>query len=205
VSRLIAVCGHSRARIAGHDWGAAVAWWTALRFPAEVERLAILNVPHPIVMRRQLRHDREQRRRSWYMFFFQLPWLPELAFSRRGFAMGEKALVRTSRRGTFLPADLAVYHAAWREPGAVRAMIHWYRAALRRPPARLPSVRVTPPALVLWGEKDRFLGREMVAPSLALCDDGRLETFPEASHWLQHEEPRAVNRRLIAHFSAGLG
>lgn len=197
---LLDACGRERAFVAGHDWGAAVAWWTAVRFPERVERLAILNVPHPLVMRRHLRSNPAQRRKSWYIFFFQLPWLPELALRRKYFRMAVKGL-RTARPGTFSDADLAVYRAAWSRPGALRAMVNWYRAALRRPPARVPSPRVKPPALVLWGERDRFLGREMIEPSLALCDEARLERIPEATHWLQHEEPAAVNRLLIEHFS----
>lgn len=201
VAGLIRAAGRERAFVAGHDWGAAVAWWLAMRSPERVERLAVLNVPHPLVMRRSLLSNPAQLRRSWYMFFFQLPWLPELFFRRRNFTNGIRALKGTSRRGTFSDADLAVYREAWARPGAVRGMLAWYRAALRRPALRVDDPRIRVPTLILWGVRDRFLGRELIEPSLALCDDGRAHLFDQATHWLQHEEPEAVNSHLISFFT----
>jgi pimeloyl-ACP methyl ester carboxylesterase len=105
-------------------------------------------------------------------------------------------MVRTSRPGTFREEELARYREAWSQPGALRSMVHWYRAAIRHP--AFGSLRpVEPQALVLWGLDDHFLGPELAAKSLACCRDGRLETFETATHWLHHEEPDRVNRRLI--------
>jgi len=197
---LIDDAGRERACLAGHDWGGAVAWWVGVNFPRRLERLALLNIPHPYVMRRHLLHDRAQRRRSWYIFFFQLPWLPEIDMRRRNWAYGVRALTVTSRPGTFSEADLALYRQAWSQPGAISAMIHWYRAALRLPPPRPASPRVEVPTLLLWGTGDRFLGREMAQPSIDLCDDGRL-VFLDATHWVHHEEPGEVQRRLAEFFA----
>jgi epoxide hydrolase 4 len=197
---LIDDAGRERACLAGHDWGGAVAWWVGVNFPRRLDRLALLNVPHPYVMRRHLLHDRAQRRRSWYIFFFQLPWLPEIYWRRNDWAYGVRALTVTSRPGTFSESDLALYRQAWSQPGAISAMIHWYRAALRLPPPRPASPRVEVPTLLLWGTGDRFLGREMAQPSIDLCDDGRL-VFLDATHWLQHEEPGEVQRRLAEFFA----
>ncbi len=86
--------------LAGHDCGAAVAWNTAMRHHDRVKRLAILNVPHPAVMLRALRTKPSQMLRSWYMLFFQIPWVPEFLVSRYGFRAGEEMLVRTSRENT---------------------------------------------------------------------------------------------------------
>lgn len=132
------------------------------------------------------------------MFFFQLPWLPELLLRRRDFAFLVKGLVAIARKGTFSDADLVRYREAWSRPGALTAMLNWYRAALRHPPERAASVRVTVPTRILWGQKDPALGEEMVDPSLALCDHGSVERFPELSHWLQHEEPELIAERLVA-------
>jgi len=195
---LIDEAGRDRACLVGHDWGGAVAWWVGVNFPQRLERLALLNIPHPYVMRRHLLHNPAQRRKSWYIFFFQLPWLPEVYWRRRNWANGVRSLVATSRPGTFSEADLDVYRQAWSQPGAITSMIHWYRAALRMPPPRPASPRVKVPALLLWGTGDRFLGKEMAQPSIDLCDDGRL-VFLDASHWVQHEEPAAVHR-LLAEF-----
>jgi pimeloyl-ACP methyl ester carboxylesterase len=197
---LIDDAGRERACLAGHDWGGAVAWWVGVNFPRRLDRLALLNIPHPYVMRRHLLHDRDQRRRSWYIFFFQLPWLPEIYLRRNDWAYGVRALTVTSRPGTFSESDLALYRQAWSQPGAVSAMIHWYRAALRMPPPRPASPRVEVPTLLLWGTGDRFLGREMAQPSIDLCDDGRL-VFLDATHWVHHEEPGEVQRRLAEFFA----
>jgi pimeloyl-ACP methyl ester carboxylesterase len=198
---LIDEVGEEKACVAGHDWGGAVGWWLGVRHPERLRRLALLNIPHPRVLERTLRTSSAQRRKSSYMFFFQLPWLPERSFRAGGFAFAVKSLQGSSRPGTFSDPDLERYRQAWSQPGAVRSMIHWYRAALRSRPEWPASPRVRVPTLLLWGRQDRFLGEEMAQPSVDLCDEGRLELFDEATHWLQHEEPERVNRRLLEHFA----
>jgi epoxide hydrolase 4 len=197
---LIDEAGATKAYVAGHDWGGAVGWWLGVKHPERLAKLALLNIPHPLVMRRAVRKDPAQRKKSSYIFFFQIPWLPEHSFRKNNFARGVKSLQSSSRPGTFSDADLAVYREAWSQPGEVRAMIHWYRASLRSQPERPASPRVRVPSLLLWGEKDRFLGREMAQPSIDLCDDGRLVLVAEASHWIQHEEPERVTRELLGFF-----
>jgi pimeloyl-ACP methyl ester carboxylesterase len=200
---LMAEAGRERALVVGHDWGAIVAWWLALARPERVERLAVLNAPHPAVMRRHLLSSLRQLRRSWYMLFFQLPLLPELWLSRADHAQLARA-VRGGRRGTCTQADLAVYRRAWSEPGALTAMVNWYRAGLRDAMRRLPGSRVGVPTLVLWGARDRFLGREMAVPSAELCADGRLVLLEGATHWVQHDQAEAVNDHLVR-FLRGTG
>src|SRR6185437_2233587 len=87
--------------------------------------------------------------------------------------------------------------AAWSEPGAITAMIHWYRAAVRHPAPVPADPRVHVPTQILWGARDAFIGRAAAEASLRYCDQGRLEWFDEATHWLHHEEPDRVNRRLL--------
>lgn len=198
---LIDAYGRERAFVAGHDWGAAVCWWTALTRPERLARIAILNVPHPLVMRRTVLGSLRQLRKSWYIGFFQLPVLPERWMLEDDCARLARSLRGTSRPGTFSDADLAVYREAWTQPGALQTMIHWYRAALRHPPAPPQSPRVVVPTQILWGARDRFLGREMAVPSLDLCDQGELRFFEEATHWVHHEEPDRVSRELIRFFS----
>ena len=200
---LLDEAGERRACVVGHDWGALVGWWLALAHPERVERLAVLNVPHPAVMRRQLATNPRQALRSWYVLFFQLPGLPETLLRRGEYAMLARA-VRGGRRGTCTDADLACYREAWAQPGALRAMVDWYRAAPRIAARPLPSLRVRVPTLLLWGARDRFLGRELAAPSAALCDDGALHFYEQATHWLQHDEAASVNDRLIAFARGGL-
>ena len=193
----------SGAFLAGHDWGAAVAWLTAIRHPEAIERLAILNVPHPRRMVEAVRRPGRQLLRSWYMFFFQLPWLPERLLAADDWR-GLRRPFADARPGAFTAADLERYKRAWSDPGAVTAMLNYYRAALRRPPGG-PSGRSLPPVqaptLVIWGERDRHLGAELAEPYAA--DVPHLEgvvRLPHASHWVQHDEPDRVSELLIDFF-----
>ena len=193
---LIDTSGREKAVIVGHDWGAAVAWWMAVSHPERVERLVVINVPHPMVMKKFASRDIGQILRSWYIGFFQLPGLPEF-FSRLGnWTMLARTLRNSSRPGTFSQADIKQYQTAWSQPGAAKAMINWYRASLRKPPARQPSVRVTVPTLLIWGVQDKFLKRDMAQPSIDLCDNGRVAFFEKATHWVQHEEAERVNELI---------
>lgn len=195
--------GRERAAIVGHDWGGLVAWWLALRNPERVERLAILNAPHPDFLLRGEWKRFPQVLRSWYVVAFQIPWLPEAGlgvFHGRSLADG---LIRTSRPGTFTASEIARYREAWAKPGALTAMVNWYRAALQtRPTDRIPS-RVLVPTRILWGARDRFIGRRYASDALARCDGGRLEFFEDATHWVHHEEPDRLNDRLIEFLGAG--
>ncbi len=198
---LVAAAGRERAYLVGHDWGAAVAWWTAVLYPERLYKLGILNVPHPLVMARHLRQSAAQLRKSWYMFFFQLPWVPEAATRVANWRAGVKALQGSSRPGTFTAEDLARYRLAWGRPGAFTGMLNWYRAMLQRPPKRVNDVRVQVPTFIIWGMQDMFLDYEMVEPSISLCADGRYRLIPEATHWVQHEEPEQVNQQLTQFFA----
>ena len=202
VSDVIAIAdqlGQERIFLAGHDWGAAVAWGVALLHPQRLHKLAILNVPHPSVMRHYLMRNRRQRRKSWYIFFFQLPYLPEAFLSRSNFRKAAASLAGSSRPGTFSPEDLDLYRAAWSQPGALTATINWYRAALRHRPS-FPDRTVRVPTRILWGQRDAFLMFEMAQDSLRYCTQAELIPFPEATHWLQHEEPTRVSELLIDFF-----
>ncbi len=186
--------------LAGHDWGAAVAWATALQHPQRLHRLAILNVPHPAVFLHTVRTNPRQMLRSWYMAFFQIPRLPERRFSANNFAAGIKALVGSSRPGTFIETDIERYRRAWSNPGTVTAMLNWYRAFFRARPSLPSDLQVHVPTRILWGQRDMFLLPEMAQESVKYCDSAELTYFPEATHWLQHEEPDAVNAALIRFF-----
>ena len=194
--------GMERFHLVGHDWGAAVAWWLALRFPECLRTLSILNVPHPWVISRHLRRDPCQLFRSWYIFFFQIPWLPEFLLGSGDGAGLANLLRRSGLPGTFMPEDMAMYREAWRQPGALRGMISWYRALLRRARPPLPTGRIELPVQILWGRQDVALQVEMAEESLAYCKDGRLEVFPDATHWVQHDEAEAVNQRLVEFLGA---
>ena len=202
VSDVIAIAdqlGQEKIFLAGHDWGAAVAWSAALLHRQRIAKLAVLNVPHPSVMRKFLSTRPRQFLRSWYMFLFQVPWLPEALLSAFNFRVAARSLLRSSRPGTFSAEDLAQYRAAWSQPGALTGMINWYRA-LFRVRVKFPDKTVCAPTRILWGERDDFLLTEMAHESLRYCTSAELFTFANATHWLQHEEPVRVSELLIDFF-----
>jgi pimeloyl-ACP methyl ester carboxylesterase len=199
---LIEASGWTSASLVGHDWGGIVAWWTALRHPEKVDRLGILNAPHPVAFRRHIGSHLSQLMKSWYVFYFQVPVLPELGLRRRNWRSLCRGLEATSRPGTFTEADLDRYRRAWSEPGAIRSMIHWYRAAARHRPALPDDPMIHVPTLLVWGPDDRFIDREVAESSLAFCDQGRLEWIEGATYWVQHEEPDRVNRLLVEFLAA---
>lgn len=192
--------GEETVYLAGHDWGAAVAWGVALTAPERLKKLAILNVPHPKVFARTLRSTPGQMLKSWYILFFQLPWLPETLMTNRNARGATEMLKKSSLPTTFSDAELAEYQRAWLIPGAMRSMINWYRAIGRYQPDTSGEMRVRVPTLVLWGAKDVALTSEMARESVDLCDDGRLVMFEDATHWVQHDQPDEVNAHLRAFF-----
>ncbi|MCC2547775.1 alpha/beta hydrolase [Hymenobacter sp. BT175] len=194
---LLTAAGRPSARIVGHDWGAAVVWWLAMHHPDKIERAAVLNVPHPAVLSRTLRRSPKQLLKSWYIFFFQLPWLPEKLLRRKNWLLARRTLQETSRRGTFSAVDLQQYEQAWSQPGAMTGMINWYRAAARYARRLARPGRVTVPVHIIWGRRDAFLTAGMARQSLAYCNDGQLTYFDKATHWVQHEEAEAVNELLL--------
>jgi pimeloyl-ACP methyl ester carboxylesterase len=200
VLRLAEAAGHRTFSLVGHDWGGMVAWWLALRDPDRIERLVILNAPHPSTMGRYAVAHPTQMLRSWYILFFQIPGLPEALLRVGGYRMARQILTRSSRGDAFSGRDLAHYRDAWSRPGALTAMINWYRALRKR---REPDTeRVPMPTLILWGERDVALEFPLAVAALRRCDQGRLFRFPNATHWLQHEEPQDVNRLLLAFLSS---
>ncbi|WP_435017651.1 alpha/beta fold hydrolase [Tundrisphaera sp. TA3] len=195
---LMDALGRERAAIVvGHDWGAIVGWWAITRAPGRFERAAFLNGPHPALILRELRESRAQKLKSWYAFAMQVPWLPEKFLGRDSGRFLARGLEKTSRPGTFTEADLAFYRDAWSRPGALKGMIAWYRAAFRHKPKMPDDPRITVPTQIIWGLKDAFINRSLARASYALCKTGRIEWIPEASHWVQHEEPGRVNGCLL--------
>lgn len=204
VTGLIKHFGKSQAAIIAHDWGAGVAWAVALKHPDTVTKLAALQVPMPAAWRENL--TSRQLRRSWYMFFFQLPWLPEWWASANDFARLDEMYRKTSfRPGAFSDEDIEAYKDALRQPRALTSAINYYRANVfrtlfrRRAETPVPSdERVRVPTLFIYGELDvavipstvRDLERFMAAPYREL-------RIPDSGHWVQNEAVAEVNNALL--------
>ncbi len=204
---LVRHLGAERAHVVGHDWGGVIAWCLPALFPGLVERLAILNAPHPVLFRRKLA-TRAQRSRSSYVFLFQLPFLPERRLTRHR-ARFLKRLLRDDpvRSGAFSPEEIERYREAFLLPGVARSAVHYYRAIFRTGTARHGFSRgaIDVPTLVLWGERDRWLGTELLDGLEAFVPDLRIIRIPDASHWLQVDACERVNAELVRFLQEGAG
>jgi len=205
VARLIDALGYETAHIAGHDWGGAVAWAFASRYPAMLDRLVVLNSPHPERFMNAARMP-SQWLRSSYMLFFQIPWLPELLCRAGNFALPRRALERDPLRpDAFTANDIARYVEAWSQPGTWTGGMNYYRAAFRRTAglSRLfQNTRpITAPVLIIWGRRDRFLLPALATPNPSLVPNARIEWLSDASHWVMTDARERVNDLLVAFLS----
>ena len=192
-----------RTHLVGHDWGGIVAWHAAMTYPECFERLVVLNAPHPAAFARDLFTTR-QWLRSWYMFFFQIPRVPEAGTRARNFRVLDEAYSReVSNRDAFAGGEIEDYKRAFAEPGALTAAINYYRAAFRRflrtrtrdtQPIRIPS-------LLLWGDRDEHLGTSLTTGLEEWVRDLEVRRFANAGHWVHLDEPEAVSRAMIEFFS----
>ena len=198
IAGLVTALGEQRADVVAHDWGGGVAWAFAMFFPEKLRRLAILNAPHPITFRRHLR-TMQQARRSWYIFAFQLPVMPEMGLARNDFASLRRVFRTASiRPGAFSEEDIERHVDALRPPGALTAAINYYRAVFRDTGRSGHRVRrIDAPVLVLWGDQDKFLGTELAEPGSEWVSNVQVRHIPEAGHWIQHDVPELVNDELV--------
>lgn len=194
--------GADRFHMVGHDWGAVIGWWVAATRPERLNRVVLMDGPHPDVWGRQVLKHPTQALRSTYVAFFQLPRAPEAMLGALDHA-GLKAMIRGSAKAdAFEPGALDRYAEAWAHPGSLTAMLNYYRALRERPKSEEPA-RITPPTLILWAGDDAFLERNVAEAGLALCEDGRLEIVEGASHWLHLEQPERINTRIIGFLDTG--
>jgi pimeloyl-ACP methyl ester carboxylesterase len=189
------------ATLVAHDWGGIVAWHTAMAQPAWLRRLVICNSPHPVAMLRGLRRLR-QLRKSWYIFYFQLPWLPE-ALLRRGRAATLRSILTSNptRAGAFSRDDVEYYVEAHLQPGALTGALSCYRAAVRGGPSTFagPGTTITTPTLVLWGDRDRYLEPWLAEPPADRVPHCTVRHFADASHWVMVDRPADVTRAILEH------
>ena len=199
VTALIRALGEERAAVVGHDWGGVIAWQLAMSEPQVVSKVIILNAPHPQRYLEALKTP-GQLLRSWYVLFFQLPWLPELIIRSFDFAgLRQRLLKEPAHPDAFDEASVKVYQQALAQPGALTAAINYYRAGFR---SLLRGLRQTIrpieiPALVIWGEQDRYLGTDLLNGLDSWVKHLTVDRIPDASHWVQAEVPDRVNERII--------
>ena len=201
VSALYDALGAKKRLLVAHDWGALIAWAFAIEQRRDLDGLVIMNVPHPVVFQEVYKSSPAQRKKSWYAVFFQLPWLPEWVLTRNGAkAIGEAFAGMAIDKSRFPEDVLAHYRANALLPGAMTAMVNYYRANTgelnRWSRANYPVIET--PTLMVWGEEDAALGLELTEGYDGLVRDLTLNRLPGVSHWVQQEAPEAVNERLEA-------
>jgi pimeloyl-ACP methyl ester carboxylesterase len=200
VAALIEVSGAREVVLVGHDWGALIAWNYAMFGRLPLSKLIIMNVPHPALAEKGLRTAR-QLAKSWYIFFFQLPFIPEWLLARDHCAAIAQAFRGMAVDKSRFPDEvLRVYQDAAAQPGALTAMLNYYRALLRglRRTRHRGVPRIEIPTLMIWGEVDTALGKELTLGTEEFVRDLTLRYLPNVSHWVQQEAPETVNGMMEA-------
>ena len=198
VKGIVEGLGYDSCILVAHDWGAAIAWNFAYTYPQMVQKLIVLNIPHPALFAKGLRTP-QQLLKSWYIFAFQIPWLPEFLFQLNDYQAIKNAFVEMAIDKTAFPTeDLIAYRDAAAKPGALTAMINYYRQAFKslfstqQPQWDILQV----PTLTIWGESDTALGKELTYGTEEYVSDWRVRYIPNCSHWVQQEQPELVNQYI---------
>ncbi|WP_254279121.1 alpha/beta fold hydrolase [Haloarcula marina] len=206
---LVRAFDRESACVVGHDWGGLVAWYAAIQRPSVVDRLAVLNAPHPARYEEVATRSPRQLLKSWYVAYFQLPWLPEFGFRWNDYAILDDVFREsTVRPDAFSEADVERYRAALSRPGALTAAINYYRAMGRATLKRRLTGgeldgRVETPTLLVWGEQDFALDRSLTDGLERWVPDVRVDRLPDASHWVQMDAPERVTDAVLSHLGRG--
>jgi pimeloyl-ACP methyl ester carboxylesterase len=203
IVRIMEQLGNGKpATVVGHDWGGFVAWAVAEDFPDKVKKAVTVNVPHTSVFAEAMRSNFHQLRLSWYIGFFQLPWLPEWFMTNRSF----KVLKASFSHAIFQPIDIDRHVRAYRKAGAAEGAINYYRAAMRGHWAPAPDaprpIRVELPIDLIWGELDRYLRKELAVIPKAVAPNAVVKRLPHCSHWPMWDDPKQFNALLLESVSS---
>jgi len=203
VAALIDASGCREVVLLAHDWGAVIAWHFAMRRMRPLAKLVICNVPHPGPAQKALSKGLAQLKKSWYIFFFQIPRLPEWLLGRdEARAIGEAFRSSAVDKTQFPDEVLEVYRRNAAQPGALTAMINYYRALVRGGGAKRQREAGYPvidtPTLMVWGEEDVALTKETTFGTDEYVRDLTIRYLPRVSHWVQQEAPEAVNAMIKA-------
>ncbi len=199
IEGLIKGLGQQKATIIGHDWGGVLAWAFAMSYPEMTESLIVMNAPHPAAMMREMR-TLKQLRKSWYIFAFQIPWLPEYVLGRNNANEIGRMLRGAALQKPVFPREVtARYQEAMSKPGAIHAAISYYRQIFRPLPFSFKSyeVQIKAPTLLIWGEQDIALGIELTTGLEQWVNDIHINRIPDSGHWVQQEQPEKVNQCML--------
>lgn len=197
VEGVIKGLGYESCVLVGHDWGGAIAWWFAYAHPEMVDKLIVMNIPHPSKLVENLRSNLRQLLRSWYIFFFQIPWLPEWLLRWDDYRLIEVAFTeQLVNKSAFTQADIEAYKDAAAKRGTLKAMVNYYRHAFGGFFQQQQWNVLQIQTLMIWGEKDTALGKELTYDTQAYVRDLQIKYIPNCSHWVQQEQPQLVNQYM---------
>jgi len=202
VTELIDSLGQKKATVVGHDWGGAVAWATAMMNPSFVEKLIVMNAPHPAIVQRNAFRNYAQMQKSWYMFFFLLEKAPEKVLSSNNFEILKHMFeISIKRKDRFSLSDIEEYVSSWSKEGGITGGLNYYRANLNEEfwgnlGESIPFPKIKIPTLQIWAEDDMFLGKELAEGTKEFIVDApfSLKVIPNCGHWVQQEAPEEVNQ-----------
>ncbi len=196
VEGVIKALGYEDCVLVAHDWGGAIAWQFAYAYPNLITRLIVLNIPHPAKFAAGLRTFR-QLKRSWYIAFFQLPAIPERMLKKNNYK-AIRAVFRDSaiNPNAFTEKDLDALVEAAAKPGALTGMLNYYRNLSIKTLKQKTEGKLTVPTLMIWGEEDAALGKELSEGTEDYVADLTLRYIPNCSHWVQQEQPVLVNQYI---------
>ncbi len=196
IEGVISGLGYDKCTLVAHDWGGAIAWSFAYTYPDMLEKLIILNLPHPAKFAKGLR-TLQQLLRSWYIFFFQLPFLPELFIKSQNYKFIETAIKGMAvDKSVFTQANIDAYKEAASKPGALTAMVNYYRNIFKPVFFNRKWGVLEVPTLMIWGENDTALGKELTYGTEAYVKDLQIHYIPNCSHWIQQEQPALLNQYM---------
>jgi epoxide hydrolase 4 len=203
IVELIHSLGQEKATIVGHDWGGAIAWSIAMMAPGIVEKLIIMDAPHPAVFQKNAFRNYEQMQKSWYIFFFLLQNVPENILSRNNFELLKYVFeISIKRKKKFTQRDIEGYVSSWSKEGGITGGINYYRSNLNAEfwgslDQSIPFPKIKSPTLQIWGEEDLFLGKELTEGTNEFVDAPfSLKIIPNCGHWIQQEAPEEVNQTI---------
>ncbi|GBF79338.1 alpha/beta fold hydrolase [Aphanothece sacrum] len=197
IAGVITGLGYDNCILVSHDWGGAIAWNFAYTYPEMIEKFIVMNLPHPAKFSQGLK-TRQQLLKSWYIFWFQIPYLPERSLQANNYQSIANIFQKTAIDKTaFSQKDLDAYKKAAAKPGALTAMLNYYRnifKCLLKSPKEWQKISL--PILMIWGENDTALGKELTYGTEEYCIDFTLKYIPNCSHWVQQEQPKLVNEYM---------